>query len=207
MTMLTDYILGAFALYYGIILFSHVDKNKNRFFWSLAFISLSLSALIGGTYHGFSHLLDEFSKAILWKTTLGLTSIVSLLLLIASVKSTVSAKIQKLIISFGVIKIFIIFPIVIFSNQFKFVVLDYTFNMLVMVVLYISGSYKYEIKSNTKFIIIGIVISFIAAGIQISKFSIHQNFNNNDLYHLIQIVGLYFFYKGAKTLIDVKVNL
>ena len=34
----------------------------------------------------------------------------------------------------------------------------------------------------------------------VSKASLHRHFNQNDLYHVVQMVGLYFLYRGARLL-------
>jgi len=40
--------------------------------------------------------------------------------------------------------------------------------------------------------------------LMVNKVSLHQHFNHNDVYHVVQIVGLYFFYKGAVLLHGLK---
>ena len=43
----------------------------------------------------------------------------------------------------------------------------------------------------------GIVVSLIGLAVLVGKLSIHEHFNKNDLYHLIQMGGLYCLYRGA----------
>ena len=46
------------------------------------------------------------------------------------------------------------------------------------------------------------VVSALAAAVQASGFSLHQHFNHNDLYHVIQIAAMALLYKGARRLRD-----
>ena len=46
------------------------------------------------------------------------------------------------------------------------------------------------------------MVSFVAAAVQVSGVAIHQQFNHNDLYHVIQMGGMYLFYRGALLLTD-----
>ena len=46
----------------------------------------------------------------------------------------------------------------------------------------------------------GIVVSAVGILLMVSKVSPHQHFNQNDLYHVVQMVGLYCFYRGAALL-------
>jgi hypothetical protein len=48
----------------------------------------------------------------------------------------------------------------------------------------------------------GILVTAIGLLIQVSGWSIHEHFNHNDIYHLVQMVGIYFFYRGALSLHD-----
>jgi Ca2+/Na+ antiporter len=43
----------------------------------------------------------------------------------------------------------------------------------------------------------GIVVSAVGIVLMVSRVSLHPHFNQNDLYHVVQMVGLYCFYKGG----------
>jgi Family of unknown function (DUF6962) len=43
----------------------------------------------------------------------------------------------------------------------------------------------------------GVFVTLAGVTIQQSGWGLHQNFNHNDIYHLVQIVGLYYFYRFA----------
>jgi hypothetical protein len=47
-----------------------------------------------------------------------------------------------------------------------------------------------------------VLVSFLAAGVQFNEIALHQHFNHNDLYHVIQMGGMYLFYRGALVLKD-----
>jgi hypothetical protein len=38
--------------------------------------------------------------------------------------------------------------------------------------------------------------------IQMSGFGLHRDFNHNDIFHVIQIVAMFLFFKGARDLQD-----
>ena len=48
----------------------------------------------------------------------------------------------------------------------------------------------------------GIAVTLLGAFVQQTGFRHHSDFNHNDAYHLIQILALYFFFKGASRLRD-----
>jgi hypothetical protein len=48
----------------------------------------------------------------------------------------------------------------------------------------------------------GIAVSATAAAMQLNRVTLHEYFNYNDLYHVIQIAGIALFFKGGKLLRD-----
>ena len=57
-------------------------------------------------------------------------------------------------------------------------------------------------KAGHQWLKAGLVAS--AAGVLIQRIGIgfHEHFNHNDIYHLVQMAGIYFFYRGALSLHD-----
>src|SRR5262249_45744454 len=43
----------------------------------------------------------------------------------------------------------------------------------------------------------GVAVSLVAAGVQVGHIALHPQFNHNDLYHVVQIVAMLMFYAGA----------
>ncbi len=43
----------------------------------------------------------------------------------------------------------------------------------------------------------GVLLSFVAAGIQQSELTLHKHFNFNDLYHVLQMGAFHLLYLGA----------
>ena len=50
--------------------------------------------------------------------------------------------------------------------------------------------------------IAGILVSGLAAAVQAMGVSLHRHFNNNDLFHVIQLFGVYLLFRGAAQLRD-----
>lgn len=45
-----------------------------------------------------------------------------------------------------------------------------------------------------------LVVTLAGLAVLVGKLSLHEHFNHNDLYHVVQMVGLYFLYRGARLL-------
>ena len=48
-----------------------------------------------------------------------------------------------------------------------------------------------------RWIVLGVLVSFLAAGIQAAGLAPHPHFNHNDLYHVVQMLGMWLLYRGA----------
>lgn len=46
-------------------------------------------------------------------------------------------------------------------------------------------------------IVSAVLVSFLAAGIQAAGLAPHPQFNHNDLYHVVQMMGMWLLYRGA----------
>jgi len=48
----------------------------------------------------------------------------------------------------------------------------------------------------------GVFVSAVSGVIQGRRVTLHRHFNHNDLFHVVQIVALYLFYRGGALLVD-----
>ena len=55
---------------------------------------------------------------------------------------------------------------------------------------------------GTDMIVLGILISVIAAGVQQSGIVLHEHMNYNDIAHFIQLIAMWCFYRGSLVLKD-----
>jgi hypothetical protein len=66
----------------------------------------------------------------------------------------------------------------------------------------IHAAYIKREDGTIKWLVFGILFTLLGAAVQRSGFPRRANFNHNDAYHLIQIVGLYFLFRCARTVRD-----
>jgi hypothetical protein len=173
-TTLTDYAMAIEALLFAALLW-----RSPRFprFWVAAFVGVATAAFCGGTYHGFR--LPSDIQWALWRTMTYALSLASSAMLGASVLKSV------LYLSWTT-----------FHSNFLYIVIDYLFAMLILLV--IQAGLAARRKTHSTWIIAGVLTSFIAAAVQGLGINWSAYLNQNDLYHLVQMVALFFFYRGAR---------
>ena len=201
--MITDYLLGVWTLYlaFRLVREGRMLAQKSILFWGASFAATGIAALIGGTSHGFALYFGDVTKVIIWASTLYITGFISLFFLSAVIIGTIKNPLQKWLIAVTIAK-FILFAVWIFSHlEFKYVIYDYVPAMVGVLILQVYGKYSRGDRSAA-WIISGILVSFGAAGIQQSGFTLHEHFNHNDLYHVIQMGAVFLLYKGGRLLVD-----
>lgn len=214
-TTITDLILAGMAFYFGHMIFWKQTKTvksawEKRYYqyWAVAFLCMGIGALLGALSHGFPYLAIQFSiLRQAWPLTvlsIGLASFYlfltvimeyfvrqrNILFLLAYLKVT-----AFMLLLFG-------YPKPYFGNfesvSFLLVIIDYVPVMLLLGIMNGLEYMKTKVQA-AKLMAIGVLLSFVAAGFQVSKIGIHEHFNHNDIYHVIQMVAIYLFYKSVRT--------
>ncbi len=203
MTFITDIILSGLAIYFGTKMIELYWQNFQlvhiHFGWSFYF--LALGAFLGGISHGFGPYFSPFWKDIIWKLTMWSIGVSTLFMLLAAFDVIMPFRTFEILrwipTALLVIYIVVTWRHSEFINVIRFYVPSMVFVLVVMLYLYFAKS-----SISAGFVFLGIIISFIGAGVQVSGFSLHTHFNHNDLYHVIQMGGLWLMYWGVKGLSD-----
>lgn len=192
-TTVTDALLAAESLLLSALLFHHYAEGGGvpAALWAGGFVATGISAAAGGVYHGF----PEWSAGVrsaLWKCVIYSVGLTSLLLFSGSAIATTSGPARLALVSAAAVQFCVYAVWMIRHNEFKYIILDYVPAMLGILVLQL-----FHFQQSSPWIIGGILVSFAAAGIQLSGFRRRLPFNHNDLYHLVQMLAMYLLYRGA----------
>lgn len=199
-TMITDSLLAVIALYLSLQIFQG-NQSKAARLWAWGLIMTAVAALAGGTSHGFSLYLSETADSIIWKTTVYAIGITSLVMLSGTILASTTGILQRILLTLTLLKFVFYAYWMISHNEFKYVIYDYAPAMLLIIILQIFARLRYA-AASAPWLISGIIVSFFAAGVQLNGFTIHEHFNHNDLYHVIQMIALYVIYRGVVLLRD-----
>jgi hypothetical protein len=199
-TTLTDYAIAIEAIVCSGMLAQagYFRQQVAIQLWAAAFGCIAIAAGLGGTVHGSALLLDDVTRANLWQLVLYALSAASSLMLAATIVSSIADRWQRGCLAIVGIKFLLSVVWALEHQSFSDAAVDYLAAMLVVLVLQGWMIYRHQ-ASSTQWIIAGIFVSFMATAIQLSQLVLAV-FNHNDLYHLVQMVTLYLFYRGARSL-------
>lgn len=202
MTLLTDYLIMAQCLYFFVVLGrTGVAASSARHLFGWAFLFTAVAGFAGGTVHGFRPLLSQGLEDGLWLATLHATGLMSFCFSLAVVRAVVAPRWHGLLAVLLAIKLLGYLAWVSMDPQFIRVIVDYGLGLLLVLALMLY-SLCVRRQGHERYFLAAIGVSVVGAGVQASGFSLHEHFNNNDLFHLIQLVGFYLFYRGACSLED-----
>lgn len=187
--MLTDYALAGVTVWLAILLLKNHSVSCR--YWTLAFAALAAGAFLGGTYHGF-----RFEW--LWKPTVLLVGVASFGMLAGSAYATTAGKVRLTLLIAAAVKLALYEAWMLGHDAFLFVVADTASAMLAVAALHL---FRMELFIS-RWMLGGVALSLVAAGIQAGRVALHEHFNHNDLYHVVQMVAMLLYYAGAKRMKD-----
>jgi len=198
-TLLTDYALAGVTGWLAWSLFRAREGQRARSFWALAFAALALAAALGGTWHGFAPAFAAIAVLLVWKATVLSVGIASFGMLAGSAFAATTGGVRKWLLVIAAVKLAIYSGWMVGHSEYIYVIAD-TGTALILV----AGLHFWSAARDraSRWILAGVGVSVLAAGVQASGFALHRHFNHNDLYHVIQVAAMILFYAGAKRLRD-----
>jgi hypothetical protein len=203
MTALTDLVLAAMAFYFACGLYGEYGLHRMLFhrYFSFAFWMLGIGAFLGAVSHGAGPSMSKFWKSTVRKLTMLSIGFSTFLMLTAALHHAFPAGATRFL---GWMAAALLFGYVVLISMDDRYVNVIRFYVPVMVFILILMLYSYFSRSlpGAGMMSVGLGVSFIAAGVQRSCFSLHRHLNHNDIYHIIQMGALYFLYRGGMLLKD-----
>ena len=196
MTLVTDYALGALCVVLAIRMRSR-GLPQNRSQWSAALSACAIAAFAGGTYHGFLPWMDASLAAVLWRVTLVAIGWAAYGAVVATCLAHL-AKHQRTVIWIARLQFGIYVLAAIASGEFIVAIIDYSLAFVFVLVVHFWVWRNREDRAALT-VVGGVLVTFLAAGIQAAGIAPHEAFNHNDLYHVVQMAGTALLYRGALT--------
>lgn len=201
MTMLTDYVLAGVTGWLGWLMFRAREGQSARSSWALAFAALTVAAMLGGTHHGLAPRLSESTLQLLWQATLLAVGVATFAMFAGSTIAATTGSLRTCLLALAAAKLALYSGWILAHDEFIYVITDTSIALVAIAVLH-GRSFMRNKDRASLWVLGGVGVSVLAAGIQASGFALHRHFNHNDLYHVIQIAAMALFYIGGSRLRD-----
>ena len=203
MTVLTNLILAAVAFVLGTRLAyaAAAEGLAARGFMALGFVSTALAAAFGAGAHGLDPRVDREQRERCWRGALYVMGLAGAALIASVAYFATNRDVRIAILVVAGIKLVAYLARVARRPQFRVAAQDYGASLAVL----LAGAAYAIARWGTPagpWLIGGVAVSLVAGLAQGRRLSLHRHFNHNDLFHVIQIVALYLFYRGGTLLVD-----
>ena len=162
----------------------------------MAFGACAVAAFAGGTYHGFLPWLPQGISGPLWKATLLAIGFGSFAATVATAQSQLGSRWVRPLRAMAGIKVGAYSVVVLSTDAFLVAIVDYS-----VAFGFVAAAYGFAWirrgEAPAAWAVAGVATSFAAAGIQALGIAPHAQFNHNDLYHVVQMAGMWLLYRGA----------
>ena len=186
-TAATDVLLAVAAAWFAFLI-ARASTDKAARLLAGALAITAFGALAGAAYH-------MTPSSALWKVgalPIGVASYLFGSAVAVAYLSPPGQRIARIILGLQLAAYVLAVAL---SDDFRVVIADYGSVMLAILVLCLLRLHDVA----ARWIVASVVISFAAAVVQTSTFRVGP-LNHNDLYHLIELAGLYCMYRGGRLL-------
>lgn len=197
---LTDYALTLLCSWFAwrLLRTSHRLPTVGQT-WTIFFASIAVAGATGGTVHGFFPDRSVGVGYTLWVMTLGaigLTATAAWLLIAELIPRPGLKKFSRYLIATAYVAYLTIVTMV--SQRFVVAIAFYVPALVALLAAFLYPYIRQRRQSDLD-VVIGVILSFIAAYIQLAKLGLHPDFfNHNATYHLVQALGLWLTFRGAQ---------
>ncbi len=202
-TTITDYVLGAVSLAWGRIVWrrARIDKVTAGLWWAAGFFAVALAAFAGGTVHGFRGPLGPGWEPALWKASLFAVGGFAFAAVMTAIVGSVNPRWRSWPVAIAAVALVGYVVWVIGHPEFQYASAASAVGLGVLLIQQVIAWVQRQIPS-ARWIAGGVAVAAVGAGIQQAGLAPHPYFNHNDLFHVIQIVSTYLFYRGGLLLSD-----
>ena len=203
MTVLTNVILAGVAFILGVRLSYGAAAASIASAGAIGFglLSTAFAAALGAAAHGLDPRVDRVQRDRCWIAALYATGFVGAASVASVAYFATSGGVRTAILIVAALKLVIYLVSVARKPEFRVAAADYGGALAVLLA---GAAYAYIRwrAPGAPWLIGGVLVSAAAGLVQGRRVMLHRQFNHNDLYHVIQIVALFLFYRGGVLLVD-----
>lgn len=191
-TFATDLLLAGLGAFFALRLKRIGESSAAKRWWIRAMLLMAISAFTGGCYHGFAPEVPAALEAWWWRSALWIICGLGFAMGMSLLCELRPAPERKAWRALLLAKLAVAFAAVLFKPEFIVAMADYGSAMLawLLAALILRRGWSPAIAS-------GVLSSMAAGAVQQARGFSVPALNHNDLFHLIQALALFAFYRAG----------
>jgi hypothetical protein len=190
------FVLGARLGYGGA-----AQGSASGSFFGLGMVVGAVAAAFGAATHGIDPRVDTAQRERCWRAALYTLGFATAATTASVAFFTARGSIRTAILVATAFKLLVYLVSVARRPQFRLAAADHVGTLAVLLAASLYAMARWH-AAGMDWLVAGAVVSLVAVLAQVRHVAIHRHFNHNDLYHVIQMVALYLFFRGGVLLVD-----
>lgn len=200
-TTLTDYAMALVAWGSAAWLARRAEGHVARRTWVAGIALVGVASVLGGSLHGFAPVLSASAQAALWRATYVTLGAANLGLLVGIAWAMLRpGRARPVAVALFALHFAAFCWLLMRAMDFGLVIQDYALILVALSVLAVR-----EVRRGSPagvWLFVGVGVSAAGAVVQRSGLTLHVHFNHNDLFHVLQSLGLWCYARAGAFLED-----
>lgn len=203
MTVLTNVVLGLFAIGLSARLGYPAAAEGKRAALALAggLMATSVSAFFGAVSHGTDPRTDADVRRRFWRLALFMTGVVGAATVVSVGFFAARGALRNAILIFAGLTLVAYWVVVARRAEFRVAAANYSGALAVLLVAAVYVGIRFH-SPAAPWLAAAVLVSLAAGVIQARRVGVNRHFNHNDVFHVVQMVALYLYYRGGALLVD-----
>ena len=201
-TMATDYLLAATAFAAAMWLWKTAAGTPGRW-WAAAFVATGVAAVLGGTSHGYAPVLDKQAHGLVWRLTYVTVGVANFCVLYGAALAALSPRLLRAALAILLFRLLVVAAALVALAQFRYVLYDYAITLAGLLAL--AAALGARGQPGAGWVVAGVAASALGAVVQLAHIGQGRVFNHNDLFHVVQAIGIALYARGGRDLRRVEV--
>lgn len=201
--MLTNVVLAVFAFVLAARLGLRAAAEGVAASSAIAggLLATAIAAVLGAVAHGTDPRADADVRERMWRAALYATGFVGVASIASVAFFAARGAIRAAILAFAALKLVVYVVTVTRRVEFRVAAADYGGALAILLAGAVYATVRWRIAGGP-WLVAGVGVSLVAGLVQARRITAHRHFNHNDLFHVVQLVALYMFYRGGLLLVD-----
>lgn len=177
------------------------NGSASASFFGLAMLATAVAAAFGAAAHGIDPRTDREQRERCWRASLYTLGFAGAATTASAAFFTARGSVRTAILAAAAVKLLAYLIGVTRRPEFRVAAADYGGALAVLLAAALYAMAQWH-AAGMRWLVAGVGVSLVAALVQARRIVFHRHFNHNDLFHVIQMLALYLFFRGGALLVD-----
>lgn len=193
----TDYVLALAGFIAGLWLWRRARGPAGRW-WAAALAATGVAAVLGGTSHGYAPVLGKETHGLVWRLTYASAGVANFCMGYGIVLAARPGRWRRPALVFLLVRLVAVVAALVALAAFRYVLYDYAITLAFLLAL--AALFYARRRPGAGWVTAGVALSALGAAVQLTRVGQGRAFNHNDLFHVLQAVGLGLYARAGRAL-------